>query len=380
MTLEKNKLTEKINFLPSGKIAFDKIISRIREAEHSITICMFIWRDDNLGQLIAEELLIAAKKSVKIVIYKDKLGSIFELSELNKQSLFHSKINFKLLLTQKILNYCNHFNSKLQKSNHSLISRLRDEENITIHDFEIRNDHSKCYIFDNKIMILGGMNIGSEYVHPVLDGKKWDDYMIELNGEEFFTDWRKKKDSVENSFENSDIEFKINNIEKGLYEIKTEILLLLSNVKNSVFIQVPYLGDKDITDKIIEIVNSGKKVTIIIPKLSNFQNASNYKILNQITKKTNHSISIYLHPNMLHAKTLLIDDNILFFGSANLNHKALNYLSELNLTIRGNKKDTIRVIKEFKKSLFNNLKISRKIKQIKELKYNYIVAFFESLI
>lgn len=81
-----------------GKKAFPRIIEKIESAEKSIMIGMFVWREDRIGNQIAEKLLEAANRGVSVHIIKDKLGMVFELAEENKKSLFHNEFDLKLMI------------------------------------------------------------------------------------------------------------------------------------------------------------------------------------------------------------------------------------------------------------------------------------------
>ena len=74
---------EEIILYNGGKEAFPRIIEQIEKAEKSIVIAMFVWREDKIGNQIAEKLLEAANRGVNIHIIKDKLGMVFELAEEN---------------------------------------------------------------------------------------------------------------------------------------------------------------------------------------------------------------------------------------------------------------------------------------------------------
>ena len=51
------KKTEGITLYNGGKEAFPRIIEKIEKAEKSIMIGMFVWREDEIGNQIAEKLI-----------------------------------------------------------------------------------------------------------------------------------------------------------------------------------------------------------------------------------------------------------------------------------------------------------------------------------
>jgi cardiolipin synthase len=84
------------DLLVNSREAFSLIINRIQNAKEEIIISMFIWRDDLIGNKIAEELINAAERGVRVSITKDKVGSIFEKEEENKKSFFHKHFDINI--------------------------------------------------------------------------------------------------------------------------------------------------------------------------------------------------------------------------------------------------------------------------------------------
>ncbi len=88
------EFTKTMNLLVDGKEGFGKIIQNIEEAKHSILIQMFIWKNDEIGIKIGRKLLEAAERGVSITIYKDCLGSIFEIGAPGGRGFFKARLNF----------------------------------------------------------------------------------------------------------------------------------------------------------------------------------------------------------------------------------------------------------------------------------------------
>jgi len=370
-----------LELLIDGQEAFERIIQQIKQAQKSIYINMFIWRDDKIGNCVGKELLAAANRGVKIKISKDKLGAIFEKAEENRQSFFHKGFDIKLWLKQKFIeNFCcivgETVNYK-QKSN-DLVNSILTHKNIHVDKERIKEDHSKFFIFDDQIIITGGMNIENRAVYHDVSGTKWKDYMIEIAGKEFVHKLKNKLNGVKENDENPWFKFVLNTKSDKVknFEIKPKILELLSSTEKTIYIQMPYFGDLDITNKIIEIANFGIEVTILLPKKANLQSALNHKIMKYILLKTDRRVNIYFCKEMLHAKMLVIDEKIILLGSANLNRKSMKRLSELNVLVNVKDSSLINIVIKSIKDRINN---SEKISDVTEIKFNKLRAFFENL-
>lgn len=323
----------KQELLINGDNSFKRIIERIRQAESTIYMQMFIWRDDRIGNIIARELLDAADRGVKIKIVKDEVGSVFEKTEEGRQSFFHKKLNMGLLLQQKVLavlyfQHVKHIDGK-QKVN-VLSNRILSHPNIKI-DSSIRNDHTKFYIFDNEILIAGGVNIEDKELFKDYQNHQWCDYMIEIIDKDMVSYFLHKLDNPAAKTPDSAIDFFFNFNERKVYQVKPKLFELLEQARNSIIIEMAYFGDPDVTRKIIECIDRGVKVSILTSKEANIQNSINHHVLNQISRAARGQVEIFLSKRVVHSKLLCVDGNKFFFGSANYNKKGMVQLSELNI-------------------------------------------------
>lgn len=380
MSLKNN--TENIKLLVDGEKALSRIIERIRNSANSIYINMFVWRDDQIGNTIVQELIEAAERGVKIYIVKDKLAAIFEIGEERKQSLFHKEFNFGLRVKAVVIDlmYPMHGKprSRKQKAN-PLVQKLLTYRNVTVHNENILGDHSKYYIFDGKILIVGGMNIEDKTIYTDVEGKKYTDYMIEMVGSvyvEKFTQ-RLKDGAAFNQEALIEFIFNARRNDAIIYEAKDRILEILASAQESVDIFMAYLGDPEITEKIIEIVNRGVAVNILLPSKANLQHDLNMKVLKYMMEKTQNKMNAYLSKNMVHAKLIRVDQRILTFGSTNLNKQAMKKLLELNILLKDFDEKFSEVLEE---SIQNNLLNATRIKDGLSIEYNPIKAMLEQIV
>ena len=184
--MEQNKINHgnKISLLIGGKQAFPVILQEIRNCRESIYICMFVWREDCIGKQIARELLLAADRGVKIVIDKDRYGILCECSEENRNSLFHKDPVFKDIVginIFKVLYQPGNLFKSSSKQEDELLRQMKKHPNITIRSEEYRLDHSKYFIFDEKIIIAGGINIEDKENGADVHGTEYVDYMLRID-------------------------------------------------------------------------------------------------------------------------------------------------------------------------------------------------------
>lgn len=209
--------------------------------------------------------------------------------------------------------------------------------------------------------------------------------MIKLKSKILINNLKKKLKWEEITHEDRDIEFILNIKEKWKInsEFKSKVLDLFSiSEKNNIplTLEVSYFWDEDIKNKIIELVNKGILINIIISEKWDIQNDLNRKILSEIYEETNWRINIYFYPKIHHAKIIYLwdlnnDNWITLMWSANLMKKSIQDFEELNILINNKNYDFNNKVRE---QLKNDIIKSKRIKNINELKYNFFYSFIES--
>ena len=81
---------QKSTLLVDGAAAFDEIVRCVDAAHNSIRINMFIWRDDTIGNRLAQAVLHAAERGVQVTISIDRVGMVLERCEEYRHSFFHT--------------------------------------------------------------------------------------------------------------------------------------------------------------------------------------------------------------------------------------------------------------------------------------------------
>ena len=173
--------------LVDGAAAFDEILRCIDAAHSSILINMFIWRDDIIGNRLAHAVLRAADRGVRVTVSVDRVGMILERCEENGKSFFHRDPDvFELLKIWGLrLVYPRNCSGTKEKSGGSdLAEKLLAHPNIVVDRDRKKNDHSKFYIIDGRILILGGINVEDKECGMDCAGRVYQDYMLKLEGAE----------------------------------------------------------------------------------------------------------------------------------------------------------------------------------------------------
>lgn len=375
------EFSDTLRLLVGGEEAFGEILKHIEKAKKNIFIQMFIWKNDNIGNKIAKKLLQAADRGVSVTIHKDALGSIFEIGGPSKRGLLKSKLSFLWTIISKTILL---FYSEPQPKNppdFSIADKLLKHPNVQIiKDLFLRN-HSKYFIFDDEILITGGMNIGDEYYKDFPGKNARHDFMMEMKSKIVVKKFRDRlRGSRHDNFDyGTSVEFSLNLYHKRgkQFEIAPKFEELLGMAKKEVIIEMAYLGAPRVTRKLIKIVNTGIVVKLILPEKANVQDALNKRIAKILMEKTNNKIEIFLYPKPLHSKALLIDHKYTFLGSANLNAGGLRSLKETNVIVNDSH---CQFTKDLYRALMADIKISKRVHKIEDIRYNRVIAFLENMI
>lgn len=370
---------EDITLLIDGKNAFDEIINCINKAKKNIRINMFVWRDDKIGNLIAQSILSAAIRGVKVELSIDREGSIFEHAEEYKNSFFHRKLNLIEKIKIAFLKFCYkelYVKEETFSKSLYLYNRILNHPQVKVEKDKIKKDHSKYYIIDDEILILGGINIEDKENESDISGRVYQDYMVEMVGKNYVESFIRKINTFKNI--NDDYYFGINykKQNKRFFEMKSLYLKMINQTKKNLIIVMPYFQDiKKISEAIIKASKRGVKVKILIPKNPNYQKNSNYKCMKKLLKQSNNKIEVFLSSKMVHSKVIITDDTITI-GSCNIAKKSFSSLSELNLIVKNNDS---KFCKEVIKSVLENIALASRVQSYQELKFNLIFAIMEEL-
>lgn len=366
--------------LTDGKNAFPEIVNAIAAAQKSVHINMFIWRDDNVGNLLGETLLKAANRGVRVYISVDRYGVVLEKAEESKKSFFHKKQSFTEKVKIKALEciYPMHGAPKKATDEYTqLYTQMLAHPNITVSENVFKADHSKFYVIDEKILFLGGINVEDKENGKDMQGRAYQDYMVKIVGDAHVAAFWAKLNRGENVAKGYFFGINRKTQTPPLWEMENVYLDMINGANKNLQITMAYFSPlKKFINAIVAAYKRGVKITVMIPSFANFQNDTNRKTVKKLMKKTNDGITLYFSPKMVHTKMLIADEKI-SFGSTNITKKAFCQLDELNLCIANADCDFVETLRQ---SVEENYLLSQKITSYKQIKYNGLLAFLEGFL
>ena len=321
----------KIELFSDGKVFFDELLESLKKAKNSINIQFYIFKSDEIGSKILEILEEKARAGIEVRFLYDSIGSR-SLNKIKIKSLIDAggKVGEFFPSWLKIINI----------------------------NMNFRN-HRKIVVIDNKIGFVGGFNVGDEYLGKNEKFGYWRDTHIKFQGSavkdlnlRFLADWRyatKEIIDLEKTlfFEQTQPRSANDGMQiissgpnlSDNYEIKLGYLKMIQKAKNYIYIQSPYLIiDKSISDSLKLAALSGVDVRIMIPGKGDhpFVYWANLFYAGELL---NSNIKIYHYDKnaFLHAKTVVIDDDICSIGTANMDTRSFELNFEVNAFIYSEK-------------------------------------------
>ena len=370
--------TGKFSLLIDGKQAFPEILRCIEHAERSIGINMFIWRDDAIGNRIAAAVLAAAERGVQVDISVDRYGVVLEKAEESKKSFFHKRQTpaEKVKIVALELLYPMEGAPKGARDEESDLYRaIMCHPNIRVERDTFKADHSKFYIFDDEVLILGGVNIEDKENGCDMQGRVYQDYMVKMTGREYVESFLAKLDRGEDTGEGYFFGVNTKGAERR-FEMERLYLDMIREAQEELTITMAYFSP---LPQFLEIIAAahrrGVRITLLVPERANYQSDSNHKAVKKLLKMTDNGITVYFSPKMVHTK-LVANEEWVSFGSTNITKKAFGQLSELNLFLpRGSE-----AAQKLMQSVRENHALSRRIGSWRDVKYNRLLAWLEGFL
>jgi cardiolipin synthase len=322
---------ESFHLLSDGESAFARIIERIEGTRRRVHMRCFEWRDDATGDLVGRALLRAAERGVEIEIFKDRVGMHYEYLEASKQSFFHKKIAFRARLSTWLLMASYGRWGSLAQRTSELADALLGHPNVHVAREEKRYDHSKLYVFDDDLVILGGMGIGDDFRLSNID------FMVEIAGPEAVARLFDRQHGRAAFDPGRPFDFLLRAHDgPDRDELANHRLDLIANARRSLTIEMAYMGDRACTDAVVGAVKRGVAVTMLTAAKANIIGDLNLHTCAEILRRTGspENLRIFLHPRMVHGKAIVGDGEWVDVGSTNFTALSHGAYEEVDLFCR----------------------------------------------
>jgi cardiolipin synthase len=319
-----------------GDLYFNDLLNDIENAVSYITVEMYIFNYDLIGQKITEALIKAGQRGVKVQIIVDGVGTYNYFSHLHP--LFSAaKIPVKIFHP---LPFYHPFYGKLilSKKIRALLARLWRLN---------QRNHRKIITIDENIMFLGSFNLTQE--HTSLSNEiKWKDVGVRITGPNVklgilyfkkiwqLRDFFKYRKNVRQPKlkEAKYFPLRLNHsiVLRRIYQ--KNLHQRIQKAKDTIWLATPYfIPSRKFIMLLAKAAERGVDVRVLISSKTDvkiFQTLQFFYYPYLIKK----NVKIFHYKEtVLHAKIFIIDDWVTV-GSSNLNHRSLLHDLEADLAIQ----------------------------------------------
>ncbi|MFI3213736.1 MAG: cardiolipin synthase [Eubacteriales bacterium] len=313
-----------IETFTEGSSLFIKLKEDLKQAQNFIHLQYYIIRDDFLFEQIKDILIQKAKEGIEVRILYDGMGS----REISKKQ-------WKILRDAGI---------ETAEFFPALLRRFHLRINY--------RNHRKIVIIDNEIGYVGGFNIGKEYLGLSKKFGSWRDTQLRIQGMavgflqiRFLYDWNYASDkkiiiggsyikSKSNHEGDSTIQIISSGPDSFSQNIRDNYFRLISKAEKKIYIQTPYfVPDETIITALLIAVKSGIEVNVMIPCMPDhpFVYWATYSYIGDLVMA---GAQCYTYEDgFLHAKGMIIDDEVYCYGTANMDIRSFALNFEVNAIV-----------------------------------------------
>jgi len=315
-----------VRMIGDGVEAFETISAMIQGAQERVDVSIFILYQDEVGEAMVKLLAERASAGVEVRLLVDAFGMLLGLK--SPVHLLHLR----------------HFTQPIRAAGGEVATFLPILPRKRAWSVNLRN-HRKMVIVDDQRVMMGGMNLGVEYMGPTPTPERWRDLITTFEGPVvaaaqtvFEEDWHIATGTHRPPPDYSDVipegcvPVQILADGPAFYEGAFSRLtqVALRQARERIAIVTPYyVPDQALQAALIAAAHSGVRVELVLPAKSNHASAdwARRPFLRELIAEGVQVLAF--QPGMVHAKCAVIDETLCWISSANLDMRSITLNFEL---------------------------------------------------
>ncbi|HEX7029334.1 MAG TPA: phospholipase D-like domain-containing protein [Gammaproteobacteria bacterium] len=307
-----------VELLCNGDALYPRLIDAINAASRRVWISSYIFSGEGVGAEIAAALEAAAARGVDTKVLIDGVGALYSRRSLQRR-LQGTAVRFAQFLPPRLLPPSIHVN--------------------------LRN-HRKIAVIDFDTAFFGGLNIDDRHfvAAPRIDAPHEDVHFLargpvtaplaELFARDWFAVTRERLDAGDGASACGDVEMRViaSGPDESLYRLAMTLLGVISTARRRIRIMTPYfLPHRELTGALQAAAVRGVRVEILLPEKSNLRYVD-WASRHQLWEFLKWGVEVRLDPPpFAHSKVILVDDDYVMAGSANLDARSLRLNFEVGV-------------------------------------------------
>lgn len=305
-----------------GKAYYESLLRDIVQAKFSIDAEVYIFDPDKIGLKIAEALIEAADRGVRVRLLVDAAGSAFGAEAL--EDIF-AKSNVQLKWYGRFL------------AGGWLPAPWRLN----------RRNHRKVWIVDSSSAHIGSANVTESHLEYPLGGENWKDISLRVEGKEisflesaFESAWSGWSASYQSSRAKNSSKTKeapklleLNDKFSRRLKLRKNLKVSMNLAKKRVWFANAYFApNPQFVTSLVKAAHRGIDVRVLVPRVSDvfLMPIITFSYYEKLIKA---GVKLYEYlPSVYHAKTRMIDDEAVI-GSTNLDYRSFFYNLEVDAMV-----------------------------------------------
>ncbi len=317
-----------------GDAFFDAVTQACRSARRTIDLESYIFQNDPLGMRIADALVEAAQRQIRVRVIVDGIGSA------GWASVFGARLH-AAGVRYRVFHRLPWDSRERRRPIAQWMLRLpRMFRSLN------RRNHRKMILVDGEEAFVGSMNVAAVHLRSLSGDAAWRDVGVLLRGpgcsalaEAFEFTWNRRPWTRRGKRPGfvADPDIRLNSTRKLRRYHYRDLLDRLSNATCRVWVITPYFVPHGaLLEALADAARRGVVVRVLVPGISDvfFMPWVTAALMEGLARA---GVEMYRFPKrVLHAKLLVIDD-WMTIGSSNMNHRSIFHDLEVDAVLSSDK-------------------------------------------